>query len=180
MKNTSLEAITEEKDLGVTIDLDLKFHMHVFEAVNKAARMLRLVRATFTCTNETTLLRLFTTTVRSHLEYGNVIWCPRFRRDKLEVENIQRRATKSIPNLRSPPSLCYRTWPKLHWNEWGKWFIPEIEKCRKWVENGTVLFFTQQYSWAQDRIEFLNTFKSRLDKHWISERSNLPINLMIH
>ena len=27
-RNTSLEAITEEKDLGVTIDGDLKFHMH--------------------------------------------------------------------------------------------------------------------------------------------------------
>ena len=72
----------------------------------------------FLSIDETTLPRLLTTTVRHHLEYGNVIWCPRFRRDKLEVEKIQRRATKLKPNLRSLPcrdrlealklpSLCY-------------------------------------------------------------------------
>ena len=85
--------------------------------VNKTSRMLGLVRATFTCIDETTLPRLFTTMVHPHLEYGSVIWCRRFQRDKLEVE-IQRRATKLIPNLRSLPyrdrlkafrlpSLCY-------------------------------------------------------------------------
>jgi hypothetical protein len=88
MRNTTLEAIAEEKDLGVTIDRDLKFHLHVAKAVNKASRMLGLVRATFTCIDETTLPRLFTAMVRPHLEYGNVIWYPRFRRDKLEVEKI--------------------------------------------------------------------------------------------
>ena len=49
MINTSLEAITDEKNLGVTIDRDLKFHMHVSKAVNKASIMLGLIRATFTC-----------------------------------------------------------------------------------------------------------------------------------
>jgi len=93
MRNTSLEAITEEKDLGVTIDRDPKFHMHVYKAMNKASRMLGLVRATFTCIDEMTLLRLFTTMVLPHLKYGNVIWCPRFQRDKLEVEKIQRKSS---------------------------------------------------------------------------------------
>jgi len=65
MRNTSLEAITE-KDLGATIDRDLKFHMHVSKAVNKAW-------ATFTCIDETALPSLFTTMVRPYLEYGNVI-----------------------------------------------------------------------------------------------------------
>ena len=53
MRNTSLEAITEEKDLGVTIDRDLKFLMHVLKAVSLASRMLELVRPTFTCIDET-------------------------------------------------------------------------------------------------------------------------------
>jgi len=78
MRNTSLEAITEEKDLGVTVERDLKFHIHVFTAVNKASIMLGLVRATFTCIEETILPRLFTTLVRPHLEYGNLVCCPRF------------------------------------------------------------------------------------------------------
>ena len=65
--------------------------------------MLGLVRATFTCLDETTVPRLFTTMVRPHLEYGNLIWHPRFRRDKVEIEKIQRRATKLIPNMKQLP-----------------------------------------------------------------------------
>ena len=65
MRNTSLVAITEEKDLDVTIDLNLKFHMHMSKAANKASRILG-----FTCIDEMTLPRLFTTMVRPHLEYG--------------------------------------------------------------------------------------------------------------
>jgi hypothetical protein len=65
--------------------------------------MLGLVRATFTCIDETTLPRIFTTMVCPHLEYGNVIWCPKIRRDKIEVKQIQRKAIKLIPNLRSLP-----------------------------------------------------------------------------
>jgi len=34
--------------------------------------------------------RLFTAMVRPHLEYGNVIWHPRYRGDKLEVEKVQK------------------------------------------------------------------------------------------
>jgi len=76
MRNTSLEAITEEKDLDVTINRDLKFHMHVSKAMNKTSRMLGLVRATFTCIDEMTHPRLFTTMLRPHVNYGNVSKVP--------------------------------------------------------------------------------------------------------
>ena len=76
MRTTSLEVITE-KDLGVTVDRDLKFHRHVSKAVNKASIMLGFVRATFTCIDKMTRPRLFNAIVRPHLEYGNVIWCPK-------------------------------------------------------------------------------------------------------
>ena len=79
---------------------DLKFHLHVSKAVSKASRMLGLVHVTFSCLDESTVPRLFTTIGRPHLEYGNIIWHPRYRRDKLEVEKIQRRATRLIPSLK--------------------------------------------------------------------------------
>ena len=44
--------------------------------------------------------RLYTTVVRPHLEYGNVIWSSRYRLDIKEIEKIQRTATKLVPNLR--------------------------------------------------------------------------------
>ena len=81
--------------------------------------MLGLIRATFTRLDEITVPRLFTTLVRPHLEYGNIIWSPRFKMDSTEIEKVQRRATKLIPSLRNlcyedrlrklkPPSLCHR------------------------------------------------------------------------
>jgi len=39
--------------------------------------------------------------VRPNLEYGDSIWDPRFRRDKVDVDEIQRRATELIPELKS-------------------------------------------------------------------------------
>jgi len=62
--------------------------------------MLGLVLETFTCLDETTLPKLFTTMVGSHLEYGNVILHPRFRGDKLEIEKIERGATRMMPRLK--------------------------------------------------------------------------------
>ena len=41
--------------------------------------------------------------VRTHLEYGNVIWSPRYQSESKEVNKIQRRPTKLVPNLRSLP-----------------------------------------------------------------------------
>ena len=67
------------------------------------SRMLGLIRKTFTLLHETTVSRLFTAMVRPHFEYGNVIWHPRYRGDKLEVEKVQRRTTKLIPSISHLP-----------------------------------------------------------------------------
>ena len=86
MNSVTLMTDTAEKDLGVTIDNELKFHRHISNAVNKVSRMLGLVKATFTCLDEITVPRLFTAMVRPHLEYGNVIWSPRYLTDSKEIE----------------------------------------------------------------------------------------------
>jgi len=75
------------------VNEDLKFHKYIANCVNKASRMLGLIRKTFTLLDETTVPRLFTAMVRPHLEYGTVIWHPRYRGDKLEFEKVQRMAT---------------------------------------------------------------------------------------
>jgi len=77
MRNPSLEPITEKKDSGVTIDQDLKFHMHL----SKASRMLGLVRATFACINTPQAIHHY-----GIPSFGNVIWYPRLQCDKLEVK----------------------------------------------------------------------------------------------
>ena len=120
MSATPLESTPDEKDLGVVMDEELKFHLHVPQAVKKASRMLGLVHATFTCLDETTIPRLFMTMVQPHLEYGNVIWHPRYKWDKLEVEKIQHRATKLIPSLKG---LSYEDRLRVL-------KMPSLEHCR--------------------------------------------------
>ena len=65
--------------------------------------LIRLIRATITCLDNVTIPRFFTTMVRPHLEYGNVILHPRFRRDSVDIEKVQRWATKLIPEINHLP-----------------------------------------------------------------------------
>ena len=64
MNGVILITDTSGKDLGITIDRELKFHSHIANAVNKASRMLGLVKATFTCLDEVMVPRLFSAMVR--------------------------------------------------------------------------------------------------------------------
>jgi len=73
MNGAALDITHAEKDLGLTVDEDLKFHKNVVKVVNKASRMLGLIRKTFSLLEQTTVPRLFTTMIRPHLEYGTVI-----------------------------------------------------------------------------------------------------------
>ena len=74
---------TEEKDLAVIFDKDLIFDTHsVQSAINKANSMLGIIRRTFSFLNKDILLQLYKTLVHPHLEYGNVIWHPVFKRQE--------------------------------------------------------------------------------------------------
>lgn len=63
--------------------------------------------------------QLFQTMVRPHLEYGNVVWNPLYKKDINLIESVQRRATRLIPGMEGlsyeqrlrhldMPSLMYR------------------------------------------------------------------------
>ena len=103
MNNANLKACKFEKDLGVIIDEDLKFHNHVSEAVKKANKILGLIKHTFKCLDIDTVPTLYKSLVRPYLEYGNVIWYPRYKSDAIAIEKIQKRATKIISSISHLP-----------------------------------------------------------------------------
>lgn len=84
------------KDLGVVVDYELKLHKHVAEVVKKANQRLGIIIITFSLLNENVILQCYMTLVRSLLEYGNIVWYPRFVLDQRRVESVQRRATCAI------------------------------------------------------------------------------------
>ena len=115
----TLESVEEEKDLGVTVDKGLKFKHPIQNCVNKANQMLGVVKRTFTNINKEVMIPLFKGMIRPHLEYASCVWSPSMKYLKTSIENVQRRATKLIPELKTKsyeerlrilklPSLCYR------------------------------------------------------------------------
>ena len=99
LDGTALEEVSEERDLGIIMDSELKFHTHVASAVLKASRVLAIIRRTFLIKDRDTIPKLFKGLVRPILEYGNAVWHPRHKADMKEIEKVQRRATKLIPSL---------------------------------------------------------------------------------
>ena len=53
--------------------------------------------------DENTLPRLYTSMVRPHLEYGNVIWGPHYKGNIKAIEKVQKGATKIVPSLKNLP-----------------------------------------------------------------------------
>ena len=100
MDDAELEETRQEKDLGVIIDEELNFHQHVSSAVLKANQILGMIKMTFSEITIEMLPILFTTLVRPHLEYGNILWHLRYKLDADKIEKVQRRATRIVPDLR--------------------------------------------------------------------------------
>ena len=111
MNGRKLEKVEEEKDLGVIVDNELKFHKQSAAAVKKANMKLGMIKKSFASLDENILPSLYTSLVRSHLEYGNMIWGPHFKGDVIAVEKVQRRATKLVRPIKDLPyeesHLCH-------------------------------------------------------------------------
>jgi hypothetical protein len=98
-----LQNTTSEKDLGVTVDNQLKFSEHINNIVSKANRVLGCIKHTFKHLNSDTFLLLYKSIVRPHLEYASCVWSPSLKKDKDALERVQRRATKLVPELKDLP-----------------------------------------------------------------------------
>ena len=103
----------------MVFDTDLKFDLHVNSVVNKANKVLGLIKRNFSDLDESSLVLLFKSLIRPLLEYGQPIWSPYLIKQSRIIENVQRRATKLIHTIKDLsyeerleylklPSLKYR------------------------------------------------------------------------
>ncbi|CAL4121882.1 unnamed protein product, partial [Meganyctiphanes norvegica] len=93
MGGANLAITTEERDLGVLIDDKLEFDKHIRGIVNKANRMLGLIRIGFSCLDEEIFMNLYPVLVRPLLEYCVQVWSPYKQKYINLIEGVQRRAT---------------------------------------------------------------------------------------
>jgi hypothetical protein len=100
-----LEESSEEMDLGVCLRNNLKWDENVKMACTNAYNSLGILRRTFkTWSDARTFKTLYTAFVRPHLEYAAPVWNCLNRKEIKRLEDVQKRATKLVPQLRD---MCY-------------------------------------------------------------------------
>ena len=95
-----LETVKTEKDLGVIIGSNLSFRDHINSKVNLANRNLGIIFRTLTFLDKETFLHLYKSLVPLHVEYLTPNWSPYYKKDRITIENVQRRATKLVTSLK--------------------------------------------------------------------------------
>ena len=82
------------------IDFRLKWPDHISHAKAKAFSTMGMLKRAFRTWVRHSFRILYTTYVRPHLEYCSSVWNPSSEEDIKNLESVQRRATKFVPDLR--------------------------------------------------------------------------------
>lgn len=89
--------VSEFKDLGVTMETSISFNKHLDVSIAKSNKMLGfLKRTTSQFTSIRVLCMLYTSLVRSILEYCCIIWSPLYTSHINRIERVQRNFIKYL------------------------------------------------------------------------------------
>ena len=94
-----LATVKVAKDLGVLIDNNLKFDLHISKIVSRASARANLIHKCFISKHTDTLVKAFVTYVRPLLEYASTAWSPYLIKDTVHIEAVQRHFTKRLRGL---------------------------------------------------------------------------------
>ena len=114
-----LNKSVSEKDLGVYVDTNLDFKIHIKTQIKKARSSAGIINRHIINKTPKVMVPLFKSMVRSIIEYANSVWAPYLKKEITEIENIQRHFTKKITGMKkfsyeerltklNLPSLTYR------------------------------------------------------------------------
>ena len=99
MGGTTLRAVEEEKDIGVTIHNSLKPSRHCKKIADTANAVLRQLTRNFHFRDRHIFKKLYTQYVRPHVEFASPAWSPWNEADKEIIEKVQMKAVKMISGL---------------------------------------------------------------------------------
>ena len=123
-----LDRVHQYKYLGVVLTDDLTWSTRISEITNKARKQLKLIigliyRQFYSMSSTPSLLQLYTSLVRPHLEYATQVWDPFLIKDIHKLESVQKFALK----------ICCKHWDtscseNLHQN-----LLPELSLRRRYL-----------------------------------------------
>ena len=88
--------VSEEKDLGVTLDQQLSFGTNASKVGAEANSTLGLINRHFRHNETKPLMNVYKTLVRPKVEYCMTVAQPVYKKDKENIERVQHRATKLV------------------------------------------------------------------------------------
>ena len=91
LKGHILEDVKEARYLGFTVSSNLTWNTHIGNITSKANKLLGSLRR-----NESTNENAYKAIVRSSLEYCSTVWAPHTKKNKDEIEKVQRRAARFV------------------------------------------------------------------------------------
>lgn len=95
IRNEVVKRVSSIKDLGVTFDDKLSFKEHIDVITRQSYKMLDFI---FRCgkyfTNQSTMLLLFNTLVRSRLEYCSTVQNPLYANANDQLERVQKKCSR--------------------------------------------------------------------------------------
>ena len=99
MDGVKLAVIEEEKDIGVTIQRNLKPSKHCKRVAGTASAVLRQLTRNFHYRDKNIFKKLYMQYVRPHLEFAAPAWSPWLQEDKEILEKVQKKAIGMISGL---------------------------------------------------------------------------------
>ena len=89
----------ELKDLGVIVSDDLKWDKQCVAVVKNANKLLGMIKRNFIDRFKATILALYKSLIRPHLEYCIQVWNPHLAKDIKLIEGVQRTARKLVHGI---------------------------------------------------------------------------------
>ena len=101
LDETVLRRVFSYRYLGITITSNMSWSPHITECCNKTRRLIDLIHRRFhQYSNTTTLVNLYHSFIRPHLEYASIVWNPNFKCEIEAIENVQKFALR----------MCTKSW----------------------------------------------------------------------
>ena len=77
--------------------------------MNKANQIVGIIRRSFKYLDFKKFCLLFKSLARPNLEYASGVWNPYKTKDVEAIENVQRRATKMLPDMKDLTYICMKS-----------------------------------------------------------------------
>ena len=119
--DTVLPQVTSVKYLGIQLAADLTWSSHISNICAKTRKLIGLTYRQFHLCKPETVLKLYTTFIRPHLEYASAVWDPHLAKDIQSLEQAQKFALR----------LCYRDWTCRYEQLLERARLPTLSERRK-------------------------------------------------